>query len=85
MAARDRSQRVSAREHGSHPTQKPVALLERLIEASTPSDALILDPFNGSGTTGVAALKLGRRYVGIDMDSSYLDIARCRLEAQAAR
>ena len=79
------SPRKEEKAHGSHPTQKPVALLERIIEASTPKDALILDPFNGSGTTGVAALKLGRRYVGIDMDASYLDIARCRLEAQAAR
>jgi site-specific DNA-methyltransferase (adenine-specific) len=77
------SPRKEEKAHGSHPTQKPVALLERIIEASTPKDALILDPFNGSGTTGVAALKLGRRYVGIDMDASYLDIARCRLEAQA--
>ncbi|NVJ22611.1 site-specific DNA-methyltransferase [Myxococcus sp. AM011] len=70
---------------GSHPTQKPVALLERIIEASTPEDALILDPFNGSGTTGVAALKLGRRYVGIDMDAQYLDLAEKRLVAQAAK
>ena len=67
--------------HGSHPTQKPVALLERIIEASTSEDALILDPFNGSGTTGVAALKLGRRYVGIDMDVSYLELSQKRLTA----
>lgn len=66
---------------GSHPTQKPVALLERLVEASTPEDALVLDPFNGSGTTGVASLKLGRRYVGIDMDEKYLALSQRRLEA----
>ncbi|HEX8434319.1 site-specific DNA-methyltransferase [Archangium sp.] len=70
--------------HGSHPTQKPVSLLERVIEASTPEDALILDPFNGSGTTGVASLKLGRRYVGIDMDEKYLSLSQKRL-AEAAR
>jgi site-specific DNA-methyltransferase (adenine-specific) len=70
--------------HGSHPTQKPVSLLERVIEASTPEDALILDPFNGSGTTGVAALKLGRRYVGIDMDEKYLSLSQKRL-TEAAR
>lgn len=69
---------------GGHPTQKPVGLLERVIEASTGPDALVLDPFNGSGTTGVAALRLGRRYVGLDLDSSYLDIARLRLEAEEA-
>lgn len=66
--------------HGSHPTQKPVALLERIIEASTPEDALILDPFNGSGTTGVAALRLGRRYVGMDLDENYLALSKKRLD-----
>ncbi|HEX8706574.1 MAG TPA: DNA methyltransferase [Myxococcaceae bacterium] len=66
---------------GSHPTQKPVALLERIIEASTAEDAAILDPFNGSGTTGVAALKLGRRYTGIDLDPTYLKLTQKRLEA----
>lgn len=66
---------------GSHPTQKPVALLERIIEASTPEDAAILDPFNGSGTSGVAALKLGRRYTGIDLDAKYLELTKKRLDA----
>jgi site-specific DNA-methyltransferase (adenine-specific) len=66
---------------GSHPTQKPVALLERIIEASTPEDAAVLDPFNGSGTTGVAALKLGRRYTGIDLDPKYLELTQKRLDA----
>lgn len=66
---------------GSHPTQKPVALLERIIEASTPEDATVLDPFNGSGTTGVAALKLGRRYTGIDLDANYLNLTKKRLDA----
>ncbi|AGC46914.1 DNA-methyltransferase [Myxococcus stipitatus] len=70
---------------GSHPTQKPVALLERIIEASTPEDALILDPFNGSGTTGVAALKLNRRYVGIDMDAKYLELSEKRLKAVSSK
>jgi site-specific DNA-methyltransferase (adenine-specific) len=66
---------------GSHPTQKPVALLERIIEASTAEDAAILDPFNGSGTTGVAALKMGRRYTGIDLDETYLSLTKKRLDA----
>jgi len=66
---------------GSHPTQKPVALLERIIEASTPEDATVLDPFNGSGTSGVAALKLGRRYTGIDLDPKYLELTKKRLDA----
>jgi len=73
------SPRKGEKAHGSHPTQKPLALLERVIEASAPEEALILDPFNGSGTTGVAALKLGRQYVGIDLDARYLELARKRL------
>jgi hypothetical protein len=48
---------------GRHPTQKPVELLTRIVEATSPEDGLVLDPFAGSGTTGVAALRLGRRFV----------------------
>jgi len=66
---------------GSHPTQKPVALLERIVQATTEPDALVLDPFNGSGTTGVAALSSGRRYVGIDLDPAYLALTQKRFEA----
>jgi len=73
--------RRSEKELGSHPTQKPVSLLRRIVEASTEPDALVLDPFNGSGTTGVAALELGRRYVGLDLDPDYLEVAHRRLEA----
>jgi site-specific DNA-methyltransferase (adenine-specific) len=69
------------KEHGKHPTQKPVRLLERIIEASSEPGAVVLDPFNGSGTTGLAALKLGRRYVGIDLEEQYLELTRKRLEA----
>ncbi|MFZ5471333.1 MAG: DNA-methyltransferase [Myxococcota bacterium] len=65
---------------GGHPTQKPLALLERIITASCPEDGLVLDPFNGSGTTGVAAVKLGRRYVGVELDLKYLELSRRRIE-----
>lgn len=65
--------------HGRHPTQKPVALLNRIIQACTDEDALVLDPFCGSGTTGVAALAKGRRFVGIDLDESYLALSAKRL------
>ena len=60
--------------HGKHPTQKPKKLLERIILASTQEGDLILDPFNGSGTTGIVAKELKRKYVGIDITSEYLDI-----------
>jgi len=68
---------------GKHPTQKPVALLLRLIEASAPEGGLVLDPFSGSATTGVAALRLGRRFLGIEQDPSWLGLARARLEAES--
>ncbi len=65
--------------YGKHPTQKPIFLLERIVKASTNEGDIILDPFNGSGTTGVVANRLGRKYIGIDTDSSYLDITVDRL------
>jgi site-specific DNA-methyltransferase (adenine-specific) len=67
---------------GKHPTQKPLALLERIIASTTSSGALVLDPFSGSGTTGVAAVKLGRRFAGIEIDRQYLQLSRQRLETE---
>jgi len=64
---------------GKHPTQKPLKLLERIVRAASEEDALVLDPFSGSGTTGVAAARLGRRYIGIDMNTDYLELAINRL------
>jgi site-specific DNA-methyltransferase (adenine-specific) len=62
------------KELGSHPTQKPLAPLERIILAATDDGDLVLDPFVGSGTTGVAAAKLRRRFIGIDADQSFVDL-----------
>lgn len=64
---------------GRHPTQKPVALLDRLLLASCPEGAVVLDPFNGSGTTGLAALQLGHSYIGIDLEQEFLDLTQARL------
>jgi site-specific DNA-methyltransferase (adenine-specific) len=72
----------SEKRHGRHPTQKPVALLDRIITASSGPGDLVLDPFNGSGTTGVVAVARGRRYVGIDRDTAYLDLTARRLAEQ---
>lgn len=69
----------SEKTHGRHPTQKPVSLLERLLMASCPQGGVVLDPFNGSGTTGVAAVKLGHNYIGIDLETAYLDLTQARL------
>jgi DNA modification methylase len=66
---------------GLHPTQKPVALMEWILERYSSPNDLILDPFCGSGTTCVAAKKLGRRYIGIDISEEYCKIARERLRA----
>lgn len=63
---------------GKHPTQKPLCLLSRIIQASTLPNAWILDPFTGSSTTGIAANLLGRRFLGIDMDVSYLELSKAR-------
>jgi len=68
--------------HGRHPTQKPIDLLLRCIEASTQAGDRIFDPFNGSGTTGVAALRSGRRYVGSELDPAYARLSKARLKAE---
>lgn len=65
-----------------HPTQKPVRLMLELVELFTDPGEVILDPFAGSGTTGVACLRLGRRFIGIERDEKYAAIARERLAAE---
>jgi len=67
---------------GKHPTQKPVELLKRIVLASTKSGDLILDPFTGSSTTGIASCSLGRMFIGIDTESKYLDLSIKRFEAE---
>ncbi len=66
---------------GKHPTQKPLELLKRVILASTNKGDLILDPFTGSSTTGLAAHLLGRKFIGIDKEQKYLDVSIQRFEA----
>jgi site-specific DNA-methyltransferase (adenine-specific) len=68
----------SEKAQGKHPTQKPIELLERIVvSASNPGD-LVLDPFCGSGTTGLAATRLGRQFIGIELDPEYADLATRR-------
>jgi len=71
-------------ERGLHPTQKPVALMEYLIRTYTNAGETVLDFTMGSGTTGVAAMNTGRRFVGIEMDDAYFDMACDRIEAALA-
>ena len=63
----------------AHPTQKPEALLHRVILASTRPGDVILDPFFGTGTTGAAARRLGRRFIGIERESDYVKLAEARI------
>lgn len=68
----------------AHPCQLPVHLLERLILMSTDEGDVILDPFIGTGTTAVAAARLGRNVIGIDVDSEYVDITRRKFAQEAS-
>lgn len=72
----------SEKTFGKHPTQKPLYLLKKLILASTKEGDLVLDPFCGSSTTGVACKKLGRRYIGIDNCEEYLKLSVARLKGE---
>lgn len=71
-------------ETGEHPTQKPIALLSDWVSLFTDSEETIFDPFMGSGTTGVAAVNLGRKFIGVEVDPKYFDIA-CRRIRNALR
>lgn len=65
---------------GKHPTQKPLDLLKRIILASTRKGDIIIDPFTGSSTTGIASYLLGRRFHGIDLEKKYLNLSIKRFE-----
>ena len=65
----------------SHPTQKPEALLYRILLASTNKGDLVMDPFSGSGTTAVVAKKLQRNFIGIEKDKDYVELSKKRLKA----
>ena len=71
----------SEKKCGKHPTQKPIEILERIILASTDEGDLILDPFNGSGTTGIVANRLNRGFIGIEKEKEYLDLTIRRKES----
>ena len=68
------------KQFGKHPTQKPIALLERIILASTNEGDLIFDPFSGSSTTGVSAINTHRRFVGTELESEFINLSIARLE-----
>jgi site-specific DNA-methyltransferase (adenine-specific) len=65
----------------NHPTVKPIELMKYLIKLVTPPGGTVLDPFNGSGSTGCAAVELGHTYIGCELDPAYVEIAKKRIEA----
>ena len=71
----------SEKKEGKHPAQKPLYLLKRIIECCTNEGDVILDPFSGSGTTGIAAISLNRKYIGIDNNMEYINLSIRRLES----
>jgi site-specific DNA-methyltransferase (adenine-specific) len=70
---------------GKHPTQKPVALLERIVLASTNPGDVVIDPFTGSSTTGIVAAKHDRKFIGIDLEKEYLELSKKRFTHQQER
>lgn len=66
-----------------HPTQKPIGVMTWIIKKYTEENDIILDPFMGSGTTGVAAMRLGRKFIGIELEPKYYKIAKHRIEQEA--
>jgi len=72
---------INAKRHiTKHPTEKPEELLERIISLGCPKNGKVLDPFLGSGTTGVVAKRLGRKFIGIEIDKDYFKIAQDRIK-----
>ncbi len=71
--------------HGNHPTEKPIALAASFVDLFTERDETVLDPFMGSGTSGVAAVQMGRKFVGIEMDRRHFETACRRIEQAQAQ
>jgi len=66
------------KKYGKHPTQKPLDLLKRIVLASTNKGDIVLDPFTGSSTTGIAATMHDRKFIGIDLEKDYLELSKKR-------
>ncbi len=84
-----RSPRAGAGRNGGnqnfHPTVKPVELMSYLIQLLTQPGGIVLDPFTGSGTTGIAAAKLGFKFLGCEMNPEYVELAQKRIAAETAQ
>lgn len=81
VAKASKSERNRGTDLNNHPTVKPIKLMSYLIKLVTPPNGTVLDPFMGSGSTGVAAKQLGFKFIGIELSEEYLQIAEKRMEA----
>jgi site-specific DNA-methyltransferase (adenine-specific) len=79
----DRDEGLPMDQHSSHPTVKPTDLMRYLCRLITPPNGIVLDPFMGSGSTGKAAMAEGFRFIGIEREAEYIEIARARISAEA--
>lgn len=72
--------KTEEKKFGKHPTQKPIALLERIVLSSTKPGDIVLDPFTGSSTTGIVSAERGRSFIGVDLEEDYLKLSILRFE-----
>jgi len=84
---RDRARFIvyPARQGNPHPNQKPLPIMVKCVKCATSEGATVLDPYMGSGTTGIACIRTGRKFIGIEKDPRYFDMARARLERELAQ
>lgn len=75
-----RATRKERGEYNNHPTPKPIVLMEYLVKIYCPAGKVVVDPFCGSGSTGIAAINQGKKFIGIDLDSDYIEISRKRIK-----
>ena len=68
--------------YGKHPTQKPEYILRRIILAASKENDIVLDPFCGSGTTGLVAIKNRRNFIGIEKENEYVELTKRRIESE---
>lgn len=73
---------TSEKKHGKHPTQKPESVMEHFVKLLTNENDWVIDPFMGSGTTGVVSKRMNRNFIGIELDKKYFEIAKKRIEEQ---
>jgi site-specific DNA-methyltransferase (adenine-specific) len=73
---------LSEKKCGKHPTQKPIGLMKHFINLLTNENDVVLDPFMGSGSSGVAASQLNRKFIGIELSQEYFSIAKQRIDVK---